>query len=138
MARFLVSGFAIALLLAAVANVCSAKSVMVGGRNQWSLGTNYASWAAGAGPFRIGDTLVFSYGGGRAGKAAAPHNVFLMKDQAHYRNCDFSGAVLLADPSKGTPGYKFTLKQKKAHYFACGVGNGFHCQSGMKFAVSPR
>ena len=113
-------------------NVTS-KTVVVGGSQNWVYGFNYSDWALQNGPFHLNDTLVFKY------DLQPSHNVYLLPNFWSYVKCDMSRAKLVANESQGGgDGFSFVLKRLQPHYFACGVGNGFHCSTGlMKFVVTP-
>ncbi|KAF6151628.1 hypothetical protein GIB67_030528 [Kingdonia uniflora] len=68
-----------------------------------------------------------------------PHSVFLLHDFRSFTKCGLKRAKLVANVNQGSgEGFKFMLKKKKPHYFACGENLGFHCKVGlMKFAVMP-
>ena len=66
-----------------------------------------------------------------------PHNVYLLKDKFHYKTCTIVGGELLSNVTQGAgKGFYYMLRKPKYYYFACGIGNGTHCESGlMKFTV---
>lgn len=67
------------------------------------------------------------------------HSVFTLPDQASFDSCDISAGKMIADTTQGGgAGFKFQLTQKKIQFFACGIGQGFHCKAGMKFSVTPK
>ena len=62
------------------------------------------------------------------------HNVFRMKDKAAYDACDFEGAVELA-PSAATGSVAIEATETTT-YYACEIGDGFHCDNGQKLSVT--
>ena len=62
------------------------------------------------------------------------HNVFRMKDKAAYDACDFDGAVELA-PSAATGSVAIDATETTT-YYACEIGDGFHCENGQKLSVT--
>ena len=62
------------------------------------------------------------------------HNVFRMKDKAAYDACDFDGAVELA-PSAATGSVTIEATETTT-YYACEIGDGFHCDNGQKLSVT--
>ena len=74
------------------------------------------------------DTLSFEWSSGS-------HNVYYLRDQEAFDNCNFSGAHLLGDISPMTLELtSFQSGHPNMHYFACNVPR--HCNSGQKLAVS--
>ena len=65
------------------------------------------------------------------------HNVYLLKNKLHYKACLIVGGRLLANATQGTgDGFCYKLTSPKHYYFACGIGNGTHCEQGfMNFGV---
>lgn len=116
------------------------RKIVVGGEEHWRFGFNYSAWAVEAGPFRVGDTLVFEYKPSMFNGVEVNHNVFRLHGMKAYNECSFGRGQLLANTTQGNPGFKFTLTQrKKAVYFACSIAQGIHCNEGlMKFWVVPR
>ncbi|KDP38232.1 hypothetical protein JCGZ_04875 [Jatropha curcas] len=68
-----------------------------------------------------------------------PHNVWLLPDLQSLSTCNFSKGVKIANETEGAgEGFKFVLKEFKPYYFACGIGDGIHCNIGnMRFLVVP-
>ena len=62
------------------------------------------------------------------------HNVYRMKDKAAYDACDFEGAVELA-PSAATGSVAIEATETTT-YYACEIGDGFHCDNGQKLSVT--
>lgn len=115
----------------------NAKEILVGGQGAgWVYGFKYADWASKADPIHVNDTLVFGFS--RTEPNSIPHSVYLLKNKSNYDNCIIEGGLFLANSTTAN-GKPFRFKLRKAHryYFACGVGNGAHCNFGlMKFGVS--
>ena len=57
-----------------------------------------------------------------------------MKDKAAYDACDFEGAVELA-PSAATGSVAIDATETTT-YYACEIGDGFHCDNGQKLSVT--
>ncbi|CAA0830929.1 Cupredoxin superfamily protein [Striga hermonthica] len=112
----------------------SARTIVVGGTDNWNYGVNYTDWLIKNGPFYIGDTLVFSY--------TTHHSVYLMKDWGSFINCSMEGSILIGSTTAGAgAGFKVTLEPApfwQPYLFVCGEKNGIHCSAGqMKFPVWP-
>ncbi|XP_012072529.1 uncharacterized protein LOC105634305 [Jatropha curcas] len=116
----------------------SHKEIIVGGSANWSFGFNYSDWAFKNNPFFLKDTLVFKYDRPVENKTR-PHNVWLLPDLQSLSTCNFSKGVKIANETEGAgEGFKFVLKEFKPYYFACGIGDGIHCNIGnMRFLVVP-
>ncbi|GLJ11167.1 hypothetical protein SUGI_0145210 [Cryptomeria japonica] len=114
-----------------------ARNISVGGSEGWRYGYNYSDWISKAGKIYVNDVLVFKYS--IPTSSSLPHNVLLLKDKSSYKKCNVSGGIKLADPTQGIgEGFAFKLKKVTNYYFACGVGNGKHCDVGlMKFGIKP-
>ena len=115
----------------------NARRVIVGGEQQhWHFGFNYTDWALNAGPFRLHDTLVFMYA---RPNGSIYHDVYRLQDFNKFQACDFQGAQRLTHENGGVDsGFAYVLKERKPHYFACGIHAGVHCRIGlMKFSVNP-
>ncbi|GLT37328.1 hypothetical protein SLA2020_242590 [Shorea laevis] len=115
----------------------ASKKIVVGGSDNWHFGVNYTDWASKTAPFYFNDTLVFKYD---SPNKTFSHSVYLLPDLWSFKNCDFSGAKMVANITEGRGnGFEFVLKQWRPHYFACGEGpDRFHCKNGnMKFFVMP-
>lgn len=112
-----------------------AKEILVGGKEGWHFAFNYTAWASEAGPFHVNDSLVFKYHPPTANSFT--HNVYLLKNKLHYKACLIVGGRLLANATQGTgDGFCYKLTSPKHYYFACGIGNGTHCEQGfMNFGV---
>ncbi|WCJ33764.1 Cupredoxin superfamily protein [Euphorbia peplus] len=113
--------------------------IIVGGSSNWTFGFNYARWASKQGVFHVNDTLVFKYNP-PSPSSPHPHNVYLIPDFLSYQKCNLTNAVKLANETQGAgDGFHYKLAKWQPYFFACGVGNGFHCSNGtMKFIVMPR
>eukprot|EP00250_Pteridium_aquilinum_P001743 c11956_g1_i1 orf=246-689(-) len=116
------------------------RKVIVGGEEHWRFGYNYSEWAMKAGPFHVGDTLVFMYKPSTFNGMEVNHNVYSLHSVKAYEQCSFGRGVLLGNTTQGDPGVEFTLTvHKKPVYFACGIAQGIHCNQGlMKFCITPR
>lgn len=117
------------------------RRIIVGGDEHWRFGYNYSAWADKCRPFFVGDTLVFKYQPSVFNGMPVNHNVYRLHGFKQFQACSFGPrAVLLANTTQGVPGYEFTLTEsKKNYFFACGIGEGIHCNEGlMKFHVRPR
>ncbi|KDP38230.1 hypothetical protein JCGZ_04873 [Jatropha curcas] len=112
--------------------------ITVGGSSRWTFGFDYSVWAFKKAPFFVNDTLVFKYDLPR-NKNEHPHSVYLLPDLWSMLTCNLTNGVKIAKESQGTgKGFEFVMKKWKPYYFACGGGNGFHCNFGnMKFFVQP-
>ncbi|KAL5992674.1 hypothetical protein ACLOJK_013593 [Asimina triloba] len=132
-----VSLLALFLAFASVAVTSRAATKIVGGSDRWKWGVNYTDWALKNGPFYVKDTLVFFYD--PPTNSTFPHSVSLLRDYKSFTACDFNGSVLVGNIMQGTgKGYRFVLRQRKTHYFACGEHGYTHCSVGqMKFSVKP-
>ena len=75
---------------------------------------------------KVGTNVVFKWGG--------YHNVYMFPSKAAFEKCDFSGAKEVARYSENP----FTYKASKAgtYYFGCEVGNGYHCNTPQKLALT--
>ncbi|KAJ4833591.1 hypothetical protein Tsubulata_009206 [Turnera subulata] len=114
------------------------KKIIVGGSQQWTFGVDYADWAIKNGPFYLNDTLVFKYDPPSENNTH-PHSVYLLPNMWSFKKCDLTNAVEIANVTQGGgDGFEFVLEKWQPYYFACGGGNGFHCNNGtMKFSVMP-
>ncbi|KAJ4843524.1 hypothetical protein Tsubulata_016325 [Turnera subulata] len=91
----------------------------VGDTAGWALGSDYSTWTSDK-TFKVGDSLVFNYGGG--------HTVDEVS-ASDYSTCTVGNAIT-SDSSGATT---IALKTAGTHYFICGVVG--HCGSGMKLSV---
>ncbi|KAG0610645.1 hypothetical protein M758_7G081200 [Ceratodon purpureus] len=122
-------------LLCCIVQISNAKSIDVGGKAGWTIfessqvtAPNYGAWASSQ-KFFVGDSLVFKF-------AAGAHNVWLLKSQAAFQICDFSGAMLLDEGNSGY--YTWTATQPGGFYFSCDKGAegvGTHCDYNQKLAI---
>ncbi|XP_050235211.1 uncharacterized protein LOC126683383 [Mercurialis annua] len=115
------------------------ETVVVGGSSaNWTFGFDYTYWAFKHGPFYVNDTLVFKYDLPKD-NTTHPHSVYLLPNQESFDTCNLTNAVKVADGAQGGgKGFEFVLKEFKPHLFACGGGEGIHCNLGkMKFNVLP-
>lgn len=62
------------------------------------------------------------------------HEVLQLKNKAAYEACDLTGAVELAPA--GPTGEAVIKATAATTYYACGVGDGFHCDNGQKLSVT--
>ncbi|KAH9317869.1 hypothetical protein KI387_019638 [Taxus chinensis] len=110
--------------------------VVVGGNEKWHFGVNYTDWALKASPFHVRDVLVFKY---PRPNGSIFHDVYRLYDYQKFQQCSFRGAKRLAHENSGVDeGFSYALKEKRPHYFACGIHDGIHCSVGMmKFSVQP-
>ncbi|XP_057966285.1 early nodulin-like protein 20 [Malania oleifera] len=115
----------------------SPRKIVVGGSENWHFGFNYSDWAAKNAPFYQKDTLVFKYEAPNETAQIRPHNVYQLPDISSYAACDLKNGKLVANITQGGGnGFEFPLEEAKLYIFACGVGNGIHCNAGlMKFFV---
>ncbi|PIA46446.1 hypothetical protein AQUCO_01500173v1 [Aquilegia coerulea] len=127
----------IILLTTSMFAVGFAKTIVVGGTENWHFGFNYTNWAFQNSPMYLNDALVFKYDPPNG--TTFPHNVYLLRDFRSFLDCDFRKAKMVANVTHGGgKGFKFVMKKWRPYYFACGEGAGFHCKTGMmKFAVFP-
>ncbi|KAH7298069.1 hypothetical protein KP509_25G025700 [Ceratopteris richardii] len=143
-ARRMTEFWALSVLLLAMAGWSSAggygKMIVVGGKEHWRFGYNYSAWAEASGPFHAGDTLVFIYKPSTFNGITVNHNVYKLHSRKAYEQCSFAQSIILANTTQGDPGFHFTLTERnRPVYFACGIGEGLHCNEGlMKFYVVPR
>ncbi|XP_057812449.1 blue copper protein 1a-like [Salvia miltiorrhiza] len=115
--------FAVIVVAATAAAPAFAVDYVVGDDDGWKLNVNYTAWAQGK-MFYVGDTIAFKY-------AVGVHNVYKVNGSA-FRECWVpppSEALRTGNDiiSLATPGRKWYL---------CGVGNGTHCESGMKLVIT--
>ncbi|XP_030540091.1 uncharacterized protein LOC115747905 [Rhodamnia argentea] len=117
------------LMMATTMAIAEARTIIVGGSENWRYGYNYTDWALKNSPFFFNDKLVFKYG--------PPHNVYLLPNLYSYLKCDFRGATLLAGPSNGAGnGFEVVLNQYRLYYFASSSNKD--CSNGlMKFFAFP-
>ncbi|MCO5571161.1 hypothetical protein L7F22_024895 [Adiantum nelumboides] len=116
------------------------RKIVVGGEEEhWHFGFNYSAWALKAGPFHVGDTLVFVYNTSTFNGITVNHNVYLLHSWKAYQQCSFTKSIMLANTTQGVPGFEYALMQRKMpRYFACSIGEGIHCNEGlMKFSIRP-
>ncbi|KAL5777854.1 hypothetical protein ACOSP7_010780 [Xanthoceras sorbifolium] len=124
------------LLAASLLGVSQAKTVVVGGNENWRSGFNYTEWAFQNNPFYINDKLVFKYDPPSESSSAV--DLYWMPDLYSYMTCDFSRAKLLADATQGSgEGFTVAMNQWRPYYFASGQGDGLYCKDGMKFFAVP-
>ncbi|PIA52012.1 hypothetical protein AQUCO_01000118v1 [Aquilegia coerulea] len=93
----------------------------VGDTNGWVANVDYSTWTSGK-SFAVGDTLVFTYGGGA-------HTVDEVTE-SDYSSCAIGNSIT----SDSTGSTSITLKTPGTHYFICGIPG--HCSGGMKLAVT--
>ncbi|KAI6688183.1 hypothetical protein NL676_025011 [Syzygium grande] len=119
---------AFVLVLSAVM-AAEARSIVVGGSENWRPGFNYTDWSLKNSPFYINDTLVFKY--------EAPHNVYLLPNLWSFIKCDFKDAKLIASTKDGGgDGVEVNLSGMRLYYFASSDGDD--CSTGMmKFFAVP-
>ncbi|XP_050234620.1 uncharacterized protein LOC126682899 [Mercurialis annua] len=114
------------------------KTIVVGGSAKWTFGFDYTDWAFKNGPLYVNDTLVFKYDAPKD-NSTHPHSVYLVPNLRDFVTCNFTNSVMIADGSQGGgEGFEFVIKEWKPYLFACGGGDGIHCNLGkMKFYVLP-
>ncbi|XP_050234898.1 uncharacterized protein LOC126683109 [Mercurialis annua] len=114
------------------------KKIVVGGSANWTFGFDYSVWAFRNGPLYVNDTLVFKYDQPK-NNSTHPHSVYLLPNIWSLMTCNLTDAVMIADGSQGGGGgFEFVLEKWQPYYFACGGGDGIHCNLGkMKFYVLP-
>ncbi|KAH9324719.1 hypothetical protein KI387_004897 [Taxus chinensis] len=117
----LLTVIACALSITMVNAAHNTKTITVGDDNGWTLGFDYAKWAA-TQEFHVGDTLVFNYGAGA-------HNVIMVNGTAF---ADCVNQPNLALFSSGED--RVVLKALGNMWFICGVGA--HCENGMKLKIT--
>ncbi|XP_071724123.1 uncharacterized protein [Rutidosis leptorrhynchoides] len=100
---------------------CLATVYTVGDSSGWTLGVDYATWAADK-TFKVGDSLVFNYGSGS-------HTVEEVSD-TDYKGCTTGNSINSDNSGKTT----VDLKTAGTLYFMCGVMG--HCGTGMKLAIT--
>ncbi|KAM7259911.1 hypothetical protein ACFE04_015652 [Oxalis oulophora] len=95
-----------------------ATSYFVGDAQGWGIGVDYSTWTAGK-AFKVGDSLVFSYGFNHSVAEVSADN---------YVSCR------ITDPmSYDNSGYtEIDLKTSGSHYF---ISEDIDCSSGMRLAV---
>ncbi|EEF48563.1 blue copper protein [Ricinus communis] len=108
------------LVLCMVVVPSLATDYTIGDTSGWTMGLDYSTWTAGK-TFKVGDNLVFNYGGG--------HTVDEVS-ASDYNTCTVGNGIT-SDSSGATT---IALKTAGTHYFICGVVG--HCGSGMKLAVT--
>ncbi|KAJ4848561.1 hypothetical protein Tsubulata_007863 [Turnera subulata] len=116
----------------------TSNKIVVGGSRQWQFGVNYTDWAVKHGRFYLNDTLVFKFDP-PSDNNTHPHSVYLLPNRKSFRECDLKSGQMIANVTDGGgKGFEFVLRRFRFYYFACGGGNGFHCNNGtMKFMVIP-
>ncbi|KAK3425474.1 uncharacterized protein LOC104449347 [Eucalyptus grandis] len=117
------------LVIATSMAMTEARTIVVGGSENWRFGYNYTDWALKNSPLYINDKLVFKFD--------APHNVYLLPNLYSYLKCDFGGAKLLAGAPNGAgEGFEVVLNQWRLYYFTS--SNDKDCSDGlMKFFAMP-
>jgi len=87
--------------------------------------------------FNTGTTVIFDWTGivfgGTGGLPFSGHNVNQLSSQSNYDSC-----TGFADTQGNSDNpYKYQADTPGVFYFACGVGDGFHCSTGnMKAMVT--
>merc|ERR1719502_120991 len=73
---------------------------------------------------KVGESLTFDF--------SSSHNIWSMKGETEYKNCQFKGGKELGSRFDKT--YTFKPTETGVYYFGCEVGS--HCNSGMKIKVT--
>ncbi|CAK7347601.1 unnamed protein product [Dovyalis caffra] len=130
-------GFTLLLLATSLLVVGAARTIVVGGSENWGLSLDYTVWAHQNRPFYINDTLVFKYD--PPSENSTGFSVYLLPNLRSYAKCDFSRAKLLANTTQGSgEGFAYVLNKWRPYYFASGEDNGTQCYPGMmKFFAPP-
>ncbi|XP_010064737.2 uncharacterized protein LOC104451868 [Eucalyptus grandis] len=112
MARLRYAGIVL-MVIATTMAMTEARTIVVGGSENWRFGYNYTNWALKNSPFHINDKLVEVF------KFDAPHNMYLLPNLYSYLKCDFRSAKLLAGAPNGVgEGFEAVLNQWRLYYFA--------------------
>ncbi|XP_029126143.1 mavicyanin-like [Cajanus cajan] len=102
-------------------SIAMAKEFVVGDDHGWTIGFNYAAWAADK-TFQVGDTLVFNYDAGK-------HNVFKVNGTL-FQSC----TVPPASEGLHTGSDSIVLETPGRKWYICGfVG---HCNAGQKLVIT--
>ena len=62
------------------------------------------------------------------------HNVYLLPNKADFDSCNFANAQELAKNDQNP--FTYTPSSAGTFYFGCQVGNGFHCRTPQKLALT--
>ena len=62
------------------------------------------------------------------------HDVYLFPNTADYESCNFANAIILAPTSQNS--YTYKASTPGTFYFGCSIGNGFHCNTPQKLALT--
>ena len=96
-----------------------AETIVVGGIRQWQEGICYENIR----DVMVGDVLQFNFAG---------HDVYRLMSSAHFQQCDFSDALVMAE--FGSSSHEYTITEQDAQdgvlYFACSIGD--HCAGGTQ------
>ncbi|KAL2333290.1 hypothetical protein Fmac_014503 [Flemingia macrophylla] len=118
------SPFVITLVVIAtifLPSIAMAKEIVVGGDHGWTIGFDYAAWAADK-TFQVGDTLVFNYDVGK-------HNVFKVNGTL-FLSC----TVPPASEALSTGSDRIVLATPGRKWYICGVAG--HCSAGQKLVIT--
>ena len=75
---------------------------------------------------KVGTEVVFKWSG--------YHNVYMFPSKEAFNKCDFSKAKKVGSASQNPFTYKASAPG--TFYFGCEVGNGFHCETPQKLALT--
>ncbi|KAL1547535.1 blue copper protein 1a-like [Salvia divinorum] len=111
------------IFVAATAAPAFAVDYVVGDDAGWKLNVNYTAWAQDK-VFYVGDTITFNYGVG-------DHNVYKVNG-SDFKAC----TVPQPGESLRSGNDKISLATPGRKWYLCGVGNGTHCENGMKLVIT--
>ncbi|KAH6778941.1 hypothetical protein C2S52_010178 [Perilla frutescens var. hirtella] len=111
------------VIVAATAAPAFAVDYIVGDDAGWNLNVNYTEWAEGK-EFYVGDRIIFKY-------VVGDHNVYKVNGTA-FQQC----AVPPPSESLTSGNDIITLAAPGRKWYLCGVGNGAHCEAGMKLVIT--
>ncbi|XP_042052915.1 blue copper protein 1a-like [Salvia splendens] len=111
------------MVAAAMAAPAFAVDYVVGDDNGWKLNVNYSAWAQDK-VFYVGDTITFKY-------AVGDHNVYKVNG-SDFKSC----TVPQPGESLRSGNDKITLATPGRKWYLCGVGNGTHCENGMRLVIN--
>ena len=75
---------------------------------------------------KVNTDVVFKWGG--------YHDVYLLPSKADYDSCNFANGNLLAPTSQNS--YTYKASSPGTFYFSCSIGNGYHCNTPQKLALT--